>query len=217
MKELTDRQRRVLEFLQESLANQGMPPTIREIGEAMGFTFPAARGHLQALEKKGFLKLHAGKSRGIELLGAMSSAEATRGSFEHPPTHALPLAGTIRAGEPITARQEIDSYIAVDRELFRDPDAFVLRVVGESMVEAGIFEGDYVVVSGRSEVPRGAIGVALIEGASGSGEGEATVKRIYKEGAYVRLVPENPTMSPTEHPSYDVRVLGRVTGVIRKL
>ncbi len=214
MKELTERQCRVLEFLREFLAERGMPPTIREIGEAMGFTFPAARGYLQALERKGFLKLHAGKSRGIELLEAAAAAgplESDAPHLEHSAAHALPLAGTIRAGEPITARQEIDSYIAVDRELFRDPDAFVLRVVGDSMVEAGIFEGDYVVVSGRSEVPQGAIGVAMVGG------DEATVKRIYNEGAVVRLVPENPTMSPTEHHYGDVRVLGRVTGVIRKL
>ncbi len=211
MKELTDRQRRVLEFLSEFLAERGMPPTIREIGEAMGFTFPAARGYLQALERKGFLRLHAGKSRGMELLGDTGPATETPDAFQHPDTLALPLAGAIRAGEPITARQEIETYIAVDRELFRDPDAFVLRVVGDSMVEAGIFEGDYVVVSGRSEVPRGAIGVVLV------GEEDATVKRIYNEGAVVRLVPENPTMSPTEHHYGEVRILGRVTGVIRKL
>ena len=214
MKELTDRQQRVLEFLSDFLAEQGMPPTIREIGEAMGFTFPAARGYLQALERKGFLKLHAGKSRGMELLAGPASNEDEPDDFHSQPlaeTHALPLAGVIRAGEPITARQEIDSYIAVDRELFRDPDAFVLRVVGDSMIEAGIFEDDYVVVSGRSEVPRGAIGVALV------GLEDATVKRIYNEGAVVRLVPENPTMSPTEHPYGEVRILGRVTGVIRKL
>ena len=214
MKELTDRQQRVLEFLREFLSERGMPPTIREIGDAMGFTFPAARGYLQALERKGFLKLHAGKSRGIELLEAAAAAGPLESDAPHPEHSvalALPLAGVIRAGEPITARQEIETYIAVDRELFRDPDAFVLRVVGDSMVEAGIFEGDYVVVSGRSEVMRGAIGVAMVGGE------DATVKRIYNEGAVVRLVPENPTMQPTEHPAEEVRVLGRVTGVIRKL
>ena len=201
MKELTEKQQRVLEFLQEFQAGQGMPPTIREIGEAMGFTFPAARGHLKALERKGHVKLSPGMHRGIELIEEEPLVE----------TLALPLAGAIRAGEPITARQEIETYIAVDRELFRDPDAFVLRVTGQSMREAGIFEGDYVVVSGRSEVPQGAIGVALV------GDDEATVKRIYKEGPIVRLVPENSTMEPTEHPAQEISIIGRVTGVIRKL
>ncbi|KKL77894.1 hypothetical protein LCGC14_2030330 [marine sediment metagenome] len=201
MKELTEKQQRVLEFLQEFQAGQGMPPTIREIGAAMGFTFPAARGYLQALERKGHVKLSPGMHRGIELIEEEPLVE----------TLALPLAGAIRAGEPITARQEIETYIAVDRELFRDPDAFVLRVVGDSMIDAGIFEGDYVVVSGRSEVPRGAIGVVLV------GDDEATVKRIYKEGAIVRLVPENPTMEPAEHPAQEISIIGRVTGVIRKL
>ena len=211
MKGLTERQQRVLGFLQDYLAEQGMPPTIREIGEAMGFTFPAARGYLQALEKKGFLKLRTGKSRGIELLGATGPTTEVQEAPEFHSAHALPLAGAIRTGEPITALQEIETYIAVDRELFRDPDAFVLRVIGESMREAGIFEGDYVVVSGRSEVPQGAIGVALV------GDDEATVKRIYKEGPIVRLVPENSTMEPTEHPAQEISIIGRVTGVIRKL
>ena len=211
MKELTEKQQRVLGFLEEFLAEQGMPPTIREIGDAMGFTFPAARGYLQALEKKGFLKLHAGKSRGIELLVVETPDEPNALDSMPSAAHALPLAGAIRAGEPITARQEIETYIAVDRELFRDPDAFVLRVTGQSMREAGIFEGDYVVVSGRSEVPQGAIGVALV------GDEEATVKRIYKEGPIVRLVPENSTMEPTEHPAQEISIIGRVTGVIRKL
>ncbi len=201
MKELTGRQEQVLGFLREFMKERGMPPTVREIGEAMGFNFPAASGHLKALERKGHVKLSPGMHRGIELIEEEPLVE----------TLALPLAGAIRAGEPITARQEIETYIAVDRELFRDPDAFVLRVTGQSMREAGIFEGDYVVVSGRSEVPQGAIGVALV------GNDEATVKRIYKEGPIVRLVPENSTMEPTEHPAQEISIIGRVTGVIRKL
>lgn len=212
MEALTEKQERVFEFLRKFMSEQGMPPTIREIGQAMGFTFPAARGYLQALERKGYLKLHAGKSRGMELLsGEAVPVEPDFPGPEPSQAHSLPLAGAIRAGEPVTALQEIESYIAVDRELFRDPDSFVLRVIGESMREAGIFDGDYVVVSARSELPRGAIGVALVGGE------DATVKRIYKEGALVRLVPENSEMEPVEHPAQDVQVLGRVTGVIRKL
>jgi repressor LexA len=206
MKGLTERQERVLGFLRDFLRERGMPPTVREIGAGMGFNFPAARGHLKALEKKGCLKLRPGVHRGIELLDDNAGP-----ALSAPPMGALALVGTIRAGRPITAREEIETYIAVDRELFRDQEAFVLRVTGESMVGAGIFDGDYVVVSPRSEVPRGGIGVALVD------EEEATVKRIYSEGAVVRLVPENPTMQPTEHQAGDVRVLGRVSGVIRKL
>jgi repressor LexA len=204
MKELTDKQQKVLNFLREHIKYRGMPPTVREIGQEMGFNFPAARGHLKALERKGHVKLSAGMHRGIELVDEKPLAE----------TLTLPLAGSIRAGKPITAIEEIESYIAVDRELFRDPDAFVLRVTGESMQEAGIYDGDYVVVSQRSEVPQGGIGVAMVGGPT---ENEATVKRIYKEGVTVRLVPENSTMEPTEHPADEVSIIGRVTGVIRKL
>ena len=207
MKGLTDRQAEVLDFLKAFFREQGMPPTVREIGDAMGFNFPAARGHLRALHKKGFVKLTPGRARGIEILGQ----DMTSLPVPPVPENAFPLVGTIRAGQPITAREEIESYIAVDRDLFRDPESFVLRVVGQSMRDAGIFEGDYVVVSPRSEVQRGGIGVVLV------GEEEATVKRVYQDGATVRLVPENDEFSPTEHPASEVRLLGRVSGVIRKL
>jgi repressor LexA len=199
MKGLTDKQQRVLDFLRDCLHSNGIPPTMREIGAHFGFNFPAARGHLKALENKGFIKLKAGVSRGIELLDRQG-----------PEALALPVAGEIRAGRPLLARQEIESRIYVDRNLFRDENSFALTVIGDSMVEAGILDGDYVVVRPGAEVRHGQIGVALI------GD-EATVKRIEWADGMIRLVPENHTMEPVEFPESEVRILGRVTGVVRKL
>ena len=199
MKGLTNRQQRILDYLRDCLHTNGIPPTMREIGAHFGFNFPAARGHLKALETKGFIRLKAGVSRGIELIDR-----------HEPEALALPIAGDIRAGRPLLARQDIESRIYVDRDLFRDENSFALRVIGESMIEAGILDGDYVVVRPGAEVRHGQIGVALV------GE-EATVKRIEWAAGMVRLVPQNPTMEPVEYREQEVRILGRVTGVVRKL
>jgi repressor LexA len=196
---LTEKQRSVMEFIESHISARGYPPTVREIGERFGFTWPAARGHLIALRKKGAIRTVPFKSRGIEVMG-------------RPRTNAahLPLVGTIRAGRPIPALEDIQEHISVDRNLFRDRDAFVLRVTGDSMKEAGIFDGDYVIVSPGKEVPNGGIGVALI------GD-EATVKKIYVEKGSVTLAPSNSAMSPATYMPDEVSLLGRVTGVIRKL
>jgi repressor LexA len=199
MRELTGQQEKVMDFLRAYARKQGFPPTMREIGEELGFSWPAARGHLKALERKGYIRIMAQKSRGIEILD--------QGREETLP---LPLVGDIRAGSLTLAVEEYETRIAVDKNLFNDEEAFVLRVTGESMTEAGIFDGDFVVVSPSREVARGETGVALV------GD-EATLKRIYREGETVTLVPANSTMSPVSHPAVEVRILGRVTGVIRKL
>jgi repressor LexA len=164
-----------------------------------GFSWPAARGHLKALERKGYIRIMPQKSRGIEILD--------QGREETLP---LPLVGEIRAGSLTLAVEEIETRIAVDRNLFSDEEAFVLRIKGESMTEAGILDGDFVVVSPAREVARGEAGVALV------GD-EATVKRIYAEGEKITLVPANSAMSAVSYPAGEVRILGRVTGVIRKL
>lgn len=199
MERLTLRQKRVMEFLREHVNARGYPPTMREMGEALGFSWPAARGHLRALERKGLIRINPRKSRGVEITGMAPGN-----------TLPLPLVGDIRAGRPLLAREEIGQTVAVDRNLFRDEDAFVLRVTGDSMRDAGILEGDYVVVSPSREVSPGSIGVALI------GE-EATVKRIYPDREAVTLVPANSAMAPESHDPREVTILGRVTGVIRKL
>jgi repressor LexA len=199
MKDLTEKQRRILEFLKEYTKNHGYPPTVREIGGHFKFLWAAARGHLQALQRKGFIKLNPSRSRGIEIPGLMLSTGFM-----------VPVAGKIRAGKPILAREDIESHIVVDKSLFKDSNAFALRVTGDSMMEAGILNGDYVVVRPQKTIENGEIGVVLIED-------EATVKRVYKEKKKIVLKPENKNMQPTKHNPDDVSMIGRVVGVIRKL
>jgi repressor LexA len=199
MKDLTEKQRRILEFLKEYTKNHGYPPTVREIGEHFKFLWAAARGHLKALQRKGFIKLNPSRSRGIEIPGLMPLTASI-----------VPVAGKIRAGKPILAVEDIESHIAVDKDLFKDSNAFALRVTGDSMVEAGILDGDYVVVRPQKTVENGEIGVVLIED-------EATVKRVYREKNKIVLKPENKNMQPTKHNPDEVNIIGRVVGVIRKL
>jgi repressor LexA len=199
MKLLTDKQKRILEFLTDYTRHRGYPPTVREIGEHFGFLWAAARTHLRALHKKGFIRLNPSISRGIEIQGLQMQDGVS-----------LPVAGRIRAGAPLLAREDIDAHILVDRSLFPHEDAFSLRVTGESMKEAGILEGDYVVVKPQRTIENGEIGVVLLED-------EATVKRVFRKGGQVVLTPENRDMQPTTHPPEDIIILGKVIGVIRKI
>jgi repressor LexA len=199
MKELTEKQKRILEFLVEYTKNHGYPPTVREIGNHFRFLWAAARGHLQALERKGFIKLKPGKSRGIEIPGFMPSSGFM-----------LPVAGKIRAGKPILAREDIDAHILVDKSLFPHSDSFSLRVTGDSMIEVGILNGDYVVVRPQKTIENGEIGVVLIED-------EATIKRVFREKKKIVLKPENKDMKPTTYNPNEVTIIGKVIGVIRKI
>ena len=199
MKELTEKQKRILEFLMEYTKDHGYPPTVREIGAHFRFLWAAARGHLQALQRKGFIKLNPSKSRGIEIPGLMPSSGFM-----------LPVAGRIRAGRPILAREDIDAHILIDKSLFPQSDLFSLRVTGDSMIEAGILDGDYVVVRSQKTIENGEIGVVLIED-------EATVKRVYKEKKKIVLKPENKNMNPSVQNPDEVTIIGKVVGVIRKL
>ncbi|MEW5744823.1 MAG: transcriptional repressor LexA [Nitrospirota bacterium] len=199
MKELTVQQKKVLDFLVSSVKKNGYPPTVREIGEHFGFLWAAARGHLRALERKGFIRLNPAISRGIEIVGFTPR----EGSL-------LPVAGTIRAGRPVLAAEDVDAHLLVDASLFPAADSFCLRVTGDSMVEAGIFEGDYVIVKQQRTIESGEIGVVLV------GD-EATVKRVFKEKHTVLLKPENKTMKPVRYDADEVVVAGKVIGVIRKL
>lgn len=198
MRELTDKQKRIVEFLKTYTGEHGYPPTMREIGEYFGFTWPAARGHLAAIEKKGAIRVNPMKSRGIEVIG-LRLKDAL----------ALPVAGRIRAGKPLLAIEEIESHIVVDRNLFKEGDSFALRVTGDSMVDAGILHGDYVVVKPQREIRGGDIGVVLI------GE-EATVKKVYPKRGSITLVPANKMMEPLTYRADEASILGKVIGVIRK-
>jgi len=199
MQNLTERQKKIIEFLKSYVKDHGYPPTMREIGEHFGFTWPAARGHLIALGRKGVIRINPLKSRGIEIIG-LRQKDAVE----------LPVAGRITAGEPILAIEEIESHMLLDKNLFKDSNAFVLRIKGDSMVEAGIFDGDYVVVRPQKEITSGEVGVVLI------GE-EATVKKISVKRGSVTLIPANKMMKPVTYKPDEVSIVGKVIGVIRKL
>ncbi|MCX7966737.1 MAG: transcriptional repressor LexA [Syntrophorhabdaceae bacterium] len=197
MKRLTKMQEAVFEFLKNYLGKHGYPPTIREIGEHFRILWPAARQHLRALEKKGFIRLNASKSRGIDILGTRRLMDGL-----------IPVAGRIKAGEPSFAVEEIDMHIAVDPQLFPQTDTFALRVRGDSMRDAGIFDGDFVIVKKQNTIEHGEIGVILI------GD-EATIKRVLFEKEKIILKPENITMSPVAYSPYEVSIIGKVIGLIR--
>jgi len=199
MNRLTEKQAKILDFLKSYTQEKGYPPTFREIGEYFGFQWAASRVHLKAIEKKGFIRMIPATSRGIEIIGLNQSASL-----------ALPVAGKIRAGKPILAIENIDSHIVVDKSLFPSEDAFSLKVTGDSMVDAGILDGDFVVVRPQNAIKNGEIGVVLIGN-------EATVKRVFKDRGKITLKPENRELKPETLSEDDVAVLGKVLGVIRKI
>ena len=204
--ELTGRQQEIWSFLVEYVDLHGYPPTVREIGEAVGLASPSTvHAHLANLERAGLLKRDPTKPRALELIGREKPAEAA--VVELPK---LPLLGQIAAGGPLLADQNVEDQIAVPETLRGD---FVLRVKGESMIEAGILDGDLVVVKRTQDARNGDIVVAL----AGDDESadEATVKTFYRENGRVRLQPENASLEPiyAEH----VQILGKVVGVFRTL
>jgi repressor LexA len=204
--ELTGRQQEIWSFLVEYVDRHGYPPTVREIGEAVGLASPSTvHAHLANLERAGLLKRDPTKPRALELIGREKPAEAE--VVELPK---LPLLGQIAAGGPLLADQNVEDLIAVPETLRGD---FVLRVKGESMIEAGILDGDLVIVQRAQDARNGDIVVAL----AGDDESadEATVKTFYREQGRVRLQPENAALEPiyAEH----VVILGKVVGVFRTL
>ncbi len=199
MKELTPRQRKVFEFLVKFIKKQGYPPTMREIGERFGFLWPAARGHLQALERKGFIRINPLRSRGIEVKGIKEAAGFT-----------VPVIGKVTAGKPILAVEDIEGHMLIDKTLFKTEEAFSLRIKGESMIDAGILDGDYVIVKPQASIESGEIAVALI------GD-EATVKRVYIKKTQIILKPENKDMKPVYYNPDSVKIIGKVIGVVRKI
>jgi repressor LexA len=205
---LTERQRQILDFLTSYLDAHGYPPTVREIGEAVGLASPSTvHAHLANLERAGLIKRDPTKPRALELTDRTRSQPAED-------VHRLPLVGEIAAGSPLLADENIQEHLAVPDTLARgDGEEFLLRVKGDSMVNAGILNGDIVVVHRQEDARNGEIVVAL----AGQDEGadEATVKRFFREGGRVRLQPENDSLDPI-YAEY-VQVLGAVTGVFRKL
>jgi repressor LexA len=203
-KDLTKRQQEIFDFIKKYSAKYGYPPTVRDIGKAVGLASSSTvHAHLANLEKVGLLRRDPSKPRAIELLdraaGAVKSVVSPSG---------LPLVGHVAAGQPILAEENIEDYVQVGTLAGGDEGEFVLTVRGESMKNVGILPGDYVVVRRQETADDGEIVVALV------GE-EATVKTFYREADHVRLQPENDTMEPIR--SREVRVLGRVVGVLRKV
>jgi repressor LexA len=205
---LTTRQQEIWQFLAAYVDEHGYPPTVREIGDAVGLASPSTvHAHLANLERAGLLRRDPTKPRAIELVGRRRSEP------QQVTTPTLPLVGQIAAGGPLLAEEAIEDEIAVPEPLGRDAD-FLLRVKGESMIEAGILDGDIVVVRKQSDARTGEIVVALV-GDDESAD-EATVKTFHRErDGRIRLQPENATLEPL-YPEH-VEILGRVTGVFRSL
>jgi repressor LexA len=204
--ELTGRQQEIWDFLVDYVDGHGYPPTVREIGEAVGLASPSTvHAHLANLERAGLLRRDPTNPLALELTGRERAETAHVAELEK-----LPLVGQIAAGGPLLAEQNVEDYVAVPETLRGD---FLLRVRGDSMIEAGILDGDIVVVRGQDDARNGEIVVAL----AGDDESadEATVKTFYREGGKVRLQPENAALEPI-YADY-VKVLGTVTGVFRSI
>jgi repressor LexA len=203
-RELTKRQQQILDFIRAEIHRRGFPPSVREIGEAVGLSSSSTvHSHLAALEAKGFLRRDPSKPRALEVLDYRDSDRA----IDYGQVRAVPLVGQVAAGTPILAAENIDATMALPAEL-ADEDTFILKVKGESMIEAGILDGDYVVVRQQRDATNGDIVVAMMED-------EATVKRFYRETDRVRLQPENSTMEPIY--ARDVSILGKVQALFRRL
>jgi repressor LexA len=203
---LTARQQQIWDFVVRYVDDHGYPPTVREIGEAVGLASPSTvHAHLANLERAGLLRRDPTKPRALALSGRSDDSKHAADP------HRLPLVGEIAAGGPLLADQDIEDYVAVPDVM--GPGDFVLRVKGDSMVDAGILDGDYVVVRRQQTAQDGDVVVALA-GEDGSVD-EATVKRFFRENGRIRLQPENSTMEPiyAEH----VEILGKVIGVFRSL
>lgn len=202
VRELTSRQKELLDFLKDFVKEKGFPPTLREMASHFGLKGPRGpQKTLHILERKGFIHKIPGGSRAIEIMGSSSNQ-----------TIPVPVLGRVRAGEPILAIENIEGYINLDRSLISSKDVFLLRVQGESMIDAHIQDGDFALVKPQSDAENGEIVVALIED-------EATIKRIFQKRDLIHLEPAHPTMEPLviKKGEKQVLIVGKVVGIFRKL
>lgn len=207
MRELTKRQNEIFEYIKQTVHSKGYPPSVREIGEAVGLASSSTvHGHLSRLEEKGYIKRDPTKPRAIEIV-----SEQLGDTLNMEETIHVPVIGKVTAGIPITAVENVEEYFPLPEHFTstHNSDIFILNVVGDSMIEAGILDGDKVIVRSQTIAENGDIIVAMTE------DNEATVKRFYKEKTRYRLQPENSTMDPIylEH----VTVLGKVVGLFREM
>jgi len=205
MEEMTPRQRRILDYIRRMIHDRGYPPTVREIGEAVGLTSSSSvHAQLANLQRKGLLKKDAARPRAIEIAGTRPRGAGAV---------TVPVLGRVAAGAPIMADEHIEEYVAVPASLAGEEEHFALRVAGDSMIDAGIFDADLVVVRRQDVAEDGSVVAALIPGPA---EEEATIKRLRRRGTRITLVPENSTMEPFDLPTGG-RILGQVVAVLRKL
>ncbi|GAA4423704.1 transcriptional repressor LexA [Georgenia halophila] len=214
---LTDRQRLILDTIQRAVVSRGYPPSMREIGESVGLTSPSSVKHqLGALERKGYVRRDPNRPRAIEVvhptagpLGTVDDEGLTGLDVSDAPAPTfVPVVGRIAAGGPILAEQAVEDVFALPRQLVGEGELFLLKVVGESMIDAAICDGDWVVVRRQQVAENGEIVAAMIDG-------EATVKTFQHKDGHVWLLPQNPAFSPI--PGDDAQVLGRVVTVLRSL
>lgn len=205
MDKLSRRQQDILDVIKTNVKEKGYPPSVREIGEAVGLASSSTvHGHLERLEKKGYIRRDATKPRAIEIL----TDDYITSNFNDEVVK-VPIIGKVTAGDPITAIENIEDYFPLPSNMVSSKDIFMLTVSGESMIDVGINDGDFVIVEKQSTANNGEIVVAMNE------ENEATVKRFFKEKNYFRLQPENHTMEPII--LENVSVLGKVIGVFREM
>jgi repressor LexA len=200
-KSLTKKQDRIFGFVRKHVQDIGYPPTVREIGTAFGISEKGAHDHLNAIEKKGYIRRVPKKPRAIEILEFVPQ-KLPQTAVE------VPIVGRVAAGEPVLASENLDGTLPVPREVVKEDTCFALRISGQSMIDAGIFEGDLVIVRSQNYADAGDIVVALLDE-------EATVKRFFRDGNKIRLQPENSVMSPIIVD--DAQILGKVVGLFRKM
>ncbi len=204
--ELTSEQKRVYSFIIRYRQQTGFPPTVREIAQELGYKSPNnVRQHLRLIEQKGFIRLLAGKARGIEITSFEENVPD-----EDDESVSVPLIGAVAAGKPITAIENVDGYLTLDKSIFKGEGLFALRIKGDSMNGIGILNGDIVVVRKKSTAEHGEVVVVIIDG-------DATLKRFIKEGGKIILRAENPAYSDIVlSSSSSIQVAGKLVGVIRK-
>ncbi len=205
---LTARQQEIIDFIEAQMLERGYPPSVREIGAAVGLTSPSTvHSHLATLQRLGYLKRDPTKPRAIEVRYDPNSGAA----LERRPMRHVPLVGDVAAGTDVLAQENVEEVHPLPGDFCGEGDLFMLRVRGDSMIDAGILDGDFVVAKSQSTADNGDIVVAGIPG------DEATVKTFTKRDDKVVLLPSNPTLDPMEFATEDVAIFGRVVTVIRKL
>lgn len=197
---ISDKQKEILEYIKNEILNKGYPPTVRDICEAVHLkSTSSVHAHLETLEKNGYIRRDPTKPRAIEIVD--DNFNLTRREVVN-----VPIVGKVAAGQPILATENIDSYFPIPSEFMPNSESFILKVKGESMINAGIFDGDNIIVQKQASARNGDMVVALVDDS-------ATVKTFYKEADHIRLQPENDSMDPIIVP--DCTILGKVFGVFR--